>query len=313
MDALARPEDADSLIVLTGAGRVVLAPGEPTVDPLPYLPTRKSRKFMGVQDDLAVVAAGKALASAGLSGAPLGERAGLYLAVGYIPFQEQDIRPVLAASLDEAGEFSMARFAGGGYQKAHPLLTFRCLPNMPAYHVSVCFDVQGPYRVVYPSAGQLLLALEEACAALRAGSIDLALVGGVAHQRNFLVEHHFRRLLPSVGEEALRDAGAVWVLERAASAAARGAAALARVESLDVEYSPFDALDEMPPFEESFTFEGEPVPLDEGAVELGAGSLPVRLSALLEKSERAGKVQYRLRGRDGIGGTSVFAVERRST
>ena len=41
---------------------------------------------MGVQDDLAVVAAGQAAASAGLGNA-LGERAGLYLSVGYLPFE----------------------------------------------------------------------------------------------------------------------------------------------------------------------------------------------------------------------------------
>ena len=50
----------------------------------------------------------------------------------------------------------------------NPLLTFRCLSNMPAFHVSVNFDVQGPYFVTYPGAGQLYLALEEAVDALRA-------------------------------------------------------------------------------------------------------------------------------------------------
>ena len=46
---------------------------------------------MGPQEALAVVAAGRALESAGLAGKALGERAGLYLAVGYIPFEAQDL------------------------------------------------------------------------------------------------------------------------------------------------------------------------------------------------------------------------------
>ena len=50
---------------LTGAGSVVLARGD-AIDPLPYVRVRKSRKFMGLQDDLAVVACGRALESAGL-------------------------------------------------------------------------------------------------------------------------------------------------------------------------------------------------------------------------------------------------------
>src|SRR5439155_5672677 len=147
----------------------------------------------GVQDDLAVVAAGRALASAGLGGAPLGERAGLYLVVGHVPFESADLDPLLAASTDE-GRFSMARFSTAGFRAVNGLLTFRCLPNMPAFHVSTSFDVQGPYFVTYPGPGQFYLALEEALAALAEGEIDLALVGGAADQRNFLVEHHLGRL-----------------------------------------------------------------------------------------------------------------------
>ncbi len=296
------------MIAVTGAGRVVLDPGAPTCDPLPFLKTRKSRKYMGVQDDLAVVSAGRALASAGLAGAPLGERTGLYLAVGYIPFQEQDIRPVLAASLEE-GEFSMARFAGGGYQRAHPLLTFRCLPNMPAYHVSVNFDIQGPYLVTYPGAGQFYLALEEACAALREGRIDVALVGGVAHQRNFLVEHHFRRILPPVSADRLRDAGGVLVLETKAAAEARGASIKATLSSLAITYTPFDALEEMPIHRESATVDGLAwTPAGDG-VELGPASLPAGLSAILEEAGGAGVFAHTLSTRDGIGGGSRWSLK----
>ena len=38
--------------------------------------------------------------------------------------------------------------------------------------------------VNYPGPGQFYLALEAAAAALADGTIDVALVGGVAHQRN---------------------------------------------------------------------------------------------------------------------------------
>src|SRR5262249_16911286 len=212
----------DSLIA-TGVGVALGAP----CDPVPYLKVRKLRKFMGLQDDLAVVAAGRALHAAG-RGAELGERAGLYLAVGAIPFDGAEIDALHAASSID-GRFSMHRFASEGYLVPDPLLTFRCLPNMPAFHVSVNFDVQGPYFVTYPGPGQLCGALDAASAALRTGTVDVALVVGVAHQRNFLVEHHVRRLLPPRRIEALRDAAGCLVLETAAHAAARGATARARM------------------------------------------------------------------------------------
>ena len=85
---------------------------------------------------------------------------------------------------------------------------------MPAFHVSLNFDVQGPYLVTYPGPGQFYAALEEAFAALDRGAIDLALVGGVAHQRNVLVEHHFGRSIRPC-RAALANGAAFLVIERA--------------------------------------------------------------------------------------------------
>ncbi len=196
---------------------------EGPVDPRPLLKSPKTRKFMGLQDELAVVAAGRALADAGLGGVALGPRAGVFFVVGHIPFEQGDVDALLDASLGPDGALDMQRFSTAGMDAVSPLLTFRCLPNMPAYHVSANFDVQGPYFVGYPGVEQCYAALDEALAALSEGEIDVALVGGVAHQRNFLVEAHFARLTPPTGPEALFDAAAVLVIERVERATARGA------------------------------------------------------------------------------------------
>lgn len=271
------------MIALTGAGSVLLAPGD-ACDPLPFLRTRKSRKFMGLQDDLAVVAAGRALASAGRTS--LGERAGLFLAVGYIPFLESDIAPVLEASMD--GErFDVRRFGAGGFQKAHPLLTFRCLPNMPAYHVSACFDVQGPYYVTYPGPSELYSALAEARYALEVGIIDIALVGAVAAQSNFLVRHHFSRIEPPQPE--LHDVAAVLVLERVEDAGAR------RRGSLDAL-----AIDYEPPSLEAYASPERP------ASSYGPAALPLAVARALESGARSELVDE-LVARDGVRATSTWS------
>jgi hypothetical protein len=216
-----------------------------------------------------VVSAGHALVQAGVEG-DLGERTGLYVSVGYIPFELRDIDPVLERSLED-GRFSMQRFSEGGYQRAHPLLAFRCLPNMPAYHIAANFGIEGPYHVSYPSGGQLYLALEQAVEALEHGAIDRALVCGVAHQKNFLVEHHHRRI--GVSPEMLRDAAGTAVLERDPGEH------VARLEELSIGYETFDPLGQVP---------GRHEPLGPGALWFG-------LSASV-----GAPFTHELRSRDGI-------------
>jgi hypothetical protein len=284
----ARPEDAGGdPVVVTGLGHVVVGPGDAPCDPMPYLKVKKLRKYMGVQDDLAVVAAAKALESAGLlarsASEGLGEGTGLYLAVGYIPFEQSDLDPLLAASLDADGNFSMEAFSTAGFRAVNGLLTFRCLPNMPAYHVSANFDIQGPYFVTYPGPGQFYIALEEALIALEEGSIDVALVGGVAHQRNFLVESHFARIDQPIPPERLLDAAGFLVLENTRHATRRGAAKRGRRElrsGFYVAHAPFAEQRSWRYYGEKFFSDFDP------PGELGAGSLPVMMSLTSQQGAR---------------------------
>ena len=232
--------DAVAHVVVTGLGDAVLDAGSEAVcNARSYLKTRKTRKYMGQQDHLAVVAAGRSLEAAALSGNELGERAGLYLSVGYIPFEQTDIDRLYVGSLVD-GEFDPAAFSVDGFESIRPTLTFRCLPNMPAFHVSCNFDVQGPYFVTYPGVGQLYLALERALCDLQDGLVDVALVGGVAHQRNFLVTHHFSRCSHPISSDRLADAAGFVVLETEERAAARAAKPRLKLAELSIQYTPFD-------------------------------------------------------------------------
>jgi 3-oxoacyl-[acyl-carrier-protein] synthase II len=290
---------------ITGAGTILLGSGgtDTACDPTAFLRVRKSKKFMGTQDDLAVVATARALASADLASPPP-ERTGVFLAVGYIPFREEDIGPVLDASLTEtdarSGQraFDVRRFGAGGFQRAHPLLTFRCLPNMPAYHVSVNFDVQGPYCVTYPGPAQLYAALDEARSAIADGRVDVALVGAVAHQSNFLVRHHFARLDPPVSADRLRDVAAVIVLEAEPHARARGATIRARLESMHVAYEPLDMLVHGRAASEKATG------LDLDA-DLGPALLPHAIASALGRPQ---VLTHVLESRDGISAKSEWVI-----
>jgi 3-oxoacyl-(acyl-carrier-protein) synthase len=216
--------------VLTGLSAVDIADKE-APDVLPWLKSRKSRKFMGKQDELAVVAAGRALTQAQLIGSDVLHEAGLYLAVGHIPFERAEIEAIAYHSLDAKGAFCMRKFATEGIEQVNPLLTFRCLPNMPAFHVSLNFDIRGPYRVAYPGVGQFYAMLEEAVCDLREGRVRHALVGGVADQNNFLVEFFFQRSAQRA-ELGRHDAAGFLCIELAETARARGATPIAALHKL---------------------------------------------------------------------------------
>lgn len=287
---------ADDPVVVTGCGHVVL--DNAPCDPTPYLRAPKMRKYMGVQDDLAVIAAARAFESAGLRDHNP-ERVGLYLAVGYIPFEQSDLDPLLAASLED-GCISMERFSTAGFRAVNGLLTFRCLPNMPAFHISVNCNIQGPYFVTYPGPAQFYLALEEAVFALREGTIDVALVGGVAHQRNFLVEYHFGRIDKPIPRNQLRDAAGCLVLERAGS---RAFARSAPLVNLRVEYRPDWIEAKMhSPFATFLGFEHEV-----GGY-LGAASLPARLSMEWHGGGRSHRVHAQ-RADDGLACHSLWDLQ----
>ena len=282
-------------LVVTGSGHVI---GR-NCDSTAFLKSRKSRKFMGRQDELAVIAASRAIQAAGHAlPAALGARCGLYLAVGFIPFEREDLDLLVDSSIAE-GAFSMKRFSTDAFSALNPLLTFRCLPNMPAFHVSLNIDVQGPYWVGYPGIGQFYLALEEAGAALAEGTIDLALVGGVADQENLLVQHHFSRVDPPVDPDSLRSSAAFVVVERRVDADRRGAAVRARLLRGSLCYERADPFERSARYEERLAFNGAP----RDAAELGAASLGVALSTAL-----AGPLTHTTRSRDGFSAASEWEV-----
>lgn len=276
------------------------------VDPTPHLLVRKSRKYLSPQDDLAVVTAANALANSSMTKGHLGERAGLAVCVGYLSFDRKDTDPVLAVSVED-GRFSMPRFASDGMRKTHPLLTFRCLPNMPAFHVSVNFDLRGPYWCTYPSEAQSYAALARAIDWIEEDEADVVLVGAVAHQRNFLVEHHLARVEHPIDARSLRDAGAMLVLERASRAIARGARPLARVHRPELRFEPRRPFDH-----------GAPSPIDQWRVgdtlvhprtdgALGCAGPFAALASLIE-AHRGATLEHTIRTRDACAARARWEV-----
>lgn len=312
MDSRTRSPQSDPLVV-TGCGSVAIGeigdcPLEITrlieaqVDVTPWLLSQKMRKFMGKQDLLAVVAAGRALDAAALAPERRAQL-GLHTVSGYIPFERAAIEPIGDnATVD--GAFSMAAFAEIALRRINPLLTFRCLPNMPAFHVSLNFGISGPYVTSYPGAGQLYLGLEEAQTQLVSGEIGGVLLGAAADQRNFLVQHQLARI--SLPQAELLDCGAFLLLETASQARARGAAVLAELVALELTYTAPDVLLQAPAHAESFSHGSQPLAWG-AAGHAGAASLPLYLDWAVRLGLR-GELRHQLQTTDGIRAASRWRV-----
>lgn len=265
---------------LRGTGSIVVA-RDSEIDVLPWLRYRKMKKFMGKQDELAVIAAGLAVRDARLSEEDLRTKTGLYLCVGFIPFERREIETIASNSSDN-GKFSMDLFSTKGFDEVNPLLTFRCLPNMPIFHVSLNLNIQGPYFITYPGAAQFYTALEQACHALERKEIEFALVGGVADQNNFLVQHHYQR--SGITTNATPDVAGFICLERDGTDHA--------LLGFRMKYQPR---------EKSQIERWADANVEQ---HLGAGSLAV----MLDQSQQTGNVRHYLHSMDGMEAESFWIL-----
>ncbi|VAW81976.1 hypothetical protein MNBD_GAMMA12-1980 [hydrothermal vent metagenome] len=272
----------------------------------PWLKIQKSKKFMGKQDQLALIAAGRCLQKAQLDEALLQQRTGLYLVVGFIPFERREIQS-LAENSSVDGQFSMQRFSTDGLDAVNPLLTFRCLPNMPAYHISANFGIQGPYFVTYPDAGQFYLAIEQAKMALLSNEIDVALIGAVADQNNFLVQHHLQRILEP--EQLTRSDSAGFIcLERENFARDRGANIVFKLTSLRYDYKAPNYLQQIPASTETFYWGPDTqLELERDLKSFGPSSLAISLH-LNQHLKSMFSVKHKLVSSSGLSGSSEWNV-----
>lgn len=238
------PELPADPVKIVGYGLVApegLAPGNETgCDVAPLLKDRKSIKFMSKQDKLGLAAAVAAVKHAGLGETELKTRTGIYLAMGILPFEQDQIEELGNHSATN-GKLDPQRYSTEAFQRMNPLLTFKCLPNMPVFHISYNLGIHGGYFITYPGVGQWFKALENACLDLRDGQIDYALVGAAADQRNMLVRHHVRRTDPGALDRLI-DSACVLVLARGEDPRP----ALATIRDLELSYEPTDPFQPSP-------------------------------------------------------------------
>jgi 3-oxoacyl-[acyl-carrier-protein] synthase II len=203
---------------------------------------RKSLKMMARSIQMGVAASTLALRDSGLDLEKEDPaRIGIDYGASLIASDMEELAPAATASCHGGpGEVDMQAWGKEGLAAMPPLWMLKYLPNMPACHVSILYNLQGPSNTVTENDVAGLLALAEAQRVIERGDADVMLTGGSDSRVNLLsmtrltMFHRFSRRNDEPARacrpfDAARDGlvfgegSTVLVLENLAHARGRGA------------------------------------------------------------------------------------------
>jgi 3-oxoacyl-[acyl-carrier-protein] synthase II len=140
---------------------------------------RKNLKIMARDIQLAVGAAKVALEHGGLmEQRPDPSRFGVEFGASMISSDLDELAPSAHECLTGADGFDYKKWGTHAMGAMPPLWMLKYLPNMPACHISILYDLQGPNNSITQSEAASTLAIGEAFRIIARGSADLMLAGG---------------------------------------------------------------------------------------------------------------------------------------
>lgn len=216
-------------------------------DPARHLRDRKYLKVMSRDMQLGVASARLAVEDAGIA---LGDidptRLGVEFGAGRMTTHPAELASAVQACQQLAKDFSATRWGEDGLGQIAPLWLLRQLPNMPACHVSIDNNAQGPNNTITSRDASALLALAEAVRIIEAGRADAMIVGACSsniHPVDIAKFHRFEGLSQRSEDPAracrpfdferdgavVGEGAATFVIERHEHAVRRGAEIYAHV------------------------------------------------------------------------------------
>jgi 3-oxoacyl-[acyl-carrier-protein] synthase II len=139
---------------------------------------RKVLKVMAADIKYAVGAAKLTLEHAGVQKFDDPAKFGVNSGAGLIATEHTDLGDAIQASLDSKGKFDIKKWGREGMERLFPLWMLKYLPNMPACHISILYDAQGPNNSITASEASAILAIGEAYRVMTRGTADFFLAGG---------------------------------------------------------------------------------------------------------------------------------------
>ncbi|VAX36979.1 3-oxoacyl-[acyl-carrier-protein] synthase, KASII [hydrothermal vent metagenome] len=143
---------------------------------------RKSVKVMNRETQLGVMAALQAITESALpEGHYAPERFGVSFGTGYVSMLPEDFQAGINACSTEDQTFHIEQWGSKGVPEIAPLWILKCLPNMPACHLAILGDLQGPNNSITQEESSANFALSEAYHIIAEGAADAMLVGGTGN------------------------------------------------------------------------------------------------------------------------------------
>lgn len=148
-------------------------------DPKQFVKNRKSLKVMARDIQLAVGAAELAVRDAQLESASVDPtRFGVNFGAGLIASELDELGGPVDHSVNGIRKFDLKKWGQSGMEQLFPLWMLKYLPNMPACHVSIIYNAQGPNNTITAGEAASPLAIGEAFRVIARGQSDVFLAGG---------------------------------------------------------------------------------------------------------------------------------------
>ena len=163
---------------------------------------KKSLRLMCREIQLGVAAAQFAIANAELGDHYDPSRIGTLFGCDYIITEPTEFTSGVGNCLGESNEFDFTNWAEDGLTKIEPTWLLKYLPNMPASHIAILNDLQGPSNSITVREASANLAVAEAMTIFQRGSADAMIVGSTGSRI------HPLRTVHVVLQEALADRNA---------------------------------------------------------------------------------------------------------
>ena len=194
---------------------------------------RKGLKVMCRECQMGVAAAQQALADAGLvPGTYDPTRAGISFGSDYMLTMPDDFAEGILQCLGEEGKFELSRWAKEGMPKMSPLWLLKYLPNMPASHLAIYNNLQGPNNSITVREASPNLAVAEALQIVLRGRADLMLCGATGTRLHPMkIVHALQQEEVAPGDEAPERTSRPFDLHRSGMVLGEGAGALVLEDS----------------------------------------------------------------------------------